>query len=470
MFHFNFRQSNIIMNKIIFDSELNISREVWDRLNKTMFACKVGEKDRIAVELEELNRLLLACANEVLTNKILEYLSRKQQVLQVVIEVLRLDQRCYFAKINSLDAQIKNETMCNPENVDGCCYIQGCHDDEFDCAIDELVKIGFTNFSFINQFESLCFRIIDFASMDYVVRKYYHTDGEPGFAITEYQLTELLTGNNQKLKKITLITSMFNGEKYLESFIEDIVCSSFFNELELLIFDVSKNNNCLKILIKYLRHCKNIVYMRLNSDPGLYDIWNLGVFLSSAEVVGNANIDDRRHALQLEALYDYLVVNPDVFLASTHVIPMNDFLSDKNIQAKIVENHYFSWMSGEYSIEQMFDLDSNPVQSRCIPHCMPLWRKSLHSFFGYFNESLYKSAADYEFWLRSMHGGVRFHVVPIPASFYYINPESYMRQDDSHLHVAKKMYDIYIRDSDVMSENYIPDFNRLCRSISYRVN
>jgi hypothetical protein len=54
----------------------------------------------------------------------------------------------------------------------------------------------------------------------------------------------------------------------------------------------------------------------------------------------------------------------------------------------------------------------------CFVGPMPMWRKSLHDRFGYFDEA-YKSAGDYEFWMRLMAGGVKFyHVRGEPLGVY----------------------------------------------------
>jgi hypothetical protein len=52
---------------------------------------------------------------------------------------------------------------------------------------------------------------------------------------------------------------------------------------------------------------------------------------------------------------------------------------------------------------------------------MPLWKKSLHDRFGYFDEN-YKTAADGDFWLRCAVGGATIKMVNHPVGLYYENP------------------------------------------------
>ena len=53
---------------------------------------------------------------------------------------------------------------------------------------------------------------------------------------------------------------------------------------------------------------------------------------------------------------------------------------------------------------------------------MPMWRKSLHEQFGYFKED-FKSASDWEFWLRCAYGGSLFKKVRDRLGLYYFNPK-----------------------------------------------
>jgi hypothetical protein len=271
--------------------------------------------------------------------------------------------------------------------------------------------------------------------------------------------------------RLTLVTSLFKGKKYIPSFIENLALSSRFAETSLMIFDAAASREDLGVLAPYLAKHRNIKYLALAEDPGLYDIWNLGVHLSRSPYIGNANLDDRRHPLQLDALVTELDSAPEVMLTSTPVVPMTDFQADYGSYLPAAPHVYFSWMRGPYKIEEMFrTTDTGTVESHCIPHCMPVWRRELHDHCGYFCEPRYRSAADYELWLRGMASGLKFTVVDIPASYYYINPDSYMRVDATHTNVGQEMHDRYIAKRVPLSPPYMPDFDRLRGLVQFTVN
>ena len=100
---------------------------------------------------------------------------------------------------------------------------------------------------------------------------------------------------------------------------------------------------------------------------------------------------------------------------------------------------------------------------------MPLWRKNLHTKFGYFNEVKYKSAADYAFWIQCLSQGSRGSIVPYPASYYFVNPQSYMRVDGGHTETPKHLYEEFIINSG-LGEIYKPNFPNLKKLISFIVN
>ena len=56
------------------------------------------------------------------------------------------------------------------------------------------------------------------------------------------------------------------------------------------------------------------------------------------------------------------------------------------------------------------------------PHNNPMWRKSLHDKHGLF-DSDYRSAGDWEFFLRCAFGGAEFKKIDEILGLYYFNPK-----------------------------------------------
>ena len=52
---------------------------------------------------------------------------------------------------------------------------------------------------------------------------------------------------------------------------------------------------------------------------------------------------------------------------------------------------------------------------------MPMWRRSIHDRFGYFNED-YLTSSDADLWLKTAKGGSRMKKIDDTVGIYYYNP------------------------------------------------
>ena len=64
------------------------------------------------------------------------------------------------------------------------------------------------------------------------------------------------------------------------------------------------------------------------------------------------------------------------------------------------------------------------------PHNAPMWRKRLHEELGYF-DTHYKSAGDYEFWMRCLAADKKFYKINDPHVVYYQNPKGLSTRPDT---------------------------------------
>ena len=75
--------------------------------------------------------------------------------------------------------------------------------------------------------------------------------------------------------KISIITSMYKGERFVEQFLQEIVKQTVFDKCELLIINANSPENEEQIVRRYMERYPNIFYKKLDEDPGLYAVWNL---------------------------------------------------------------------------------------------------------------------------------------------------------------------------------------------------
>jgi len=234
-------------------------------------------------------------------------------------------------------------------------------------------------------------------------------------------LQELNKINNNEIPKISLITSVFNSADHIEQLMEDVTRQSVFEaNCEWIILNVNpegdKEHEIIQSFVE--KYPNNIIYQRLDEDPGVYGVWNKAIELSSGDFITNMNCDDRRAPNALEIQAKMLLLNPDASLV------YNDsyVVQEANVRWEDVEDKNQRYNFEQFSKEAM--LRGN------LPHNNPMWRKSLHEKHGSFNDS-YRSAGDWEFWLRCAFAGEKFVKAPMVLGVYFFNPEGVSTNTDN---------------------------------------
>lgn len=94
--------------------------------------------------------------------------------------------------------------------------------------------------------------------------------------------------SNSTLPLVTIITVVFNGDKYLERTIQSVINQTYDN-VEYIIIDGGSTDRTLDIIRK---HEKVIDYWISETDRGIYDAMNKGIILGTGEIIGLINSDD----------------------------------------------------------------------------------------------------------------------------------------------------------------------------------
>jgi glycosyltransferase involved in cell wall biosynthesis len=242
--------------------------------------------------------------------------------------------------------------------------------------------------------------------------------------------------SHTELPKVSIITSVFKGDKYIEEFLKDIISQTIFPKCELILINPNSPGNEEPVIIKYLKKYPNIVYKKLESDPGLYETWNMAIGMARGEYITNANLDDRHAPQHIEKHLEWLEQHPECDVVAAPVLVTKGINETWDCHtAYNMWHQQFVHGEDEYSgIQEFFrsELDENwvktgGVESYNFPHCMPVWRKTLHERNGYFDESEYGTSADWEFWLRCAANGAKFKLLKEPLGLYLEDPNSHNR-------------------------------------------
>ena len=202
--------------------------------------------------------------------------------------------------------------------------------------------------------------------------------------------------------------SLYKGEKFVQGYLEDMLKQSIFDDIEFIFLDCASPENEKDFILPLTEEYSNIKYHKLDSDPGLYAAWNIAIKMCSSNLIGNWNIDDRKNINSFEILVKCFDRDADLDVAYglTYVSTIANEKYENNDYSQI-----YPYLP--HSFENLLRNNS--------PHCMPIWKKSLHDRFGYFDEN-YKTASDGDFWLRCAVGGARIKMVNHPVGLYYENP------------------------------------------------
>ena len=214
---------------------------------------------------------------------------------------------------------------------------------------------------------------------------------------------------SSKYPTVSCYCPIYKGGEFIEGYMEDMLRQSIFDEVNFFILDCASPENEVDVIQRYLHH-DNITYRRINEDPGIYASWNLCVKETQGELITNWNVDDRKSPWSLEIMKDCLILNPDVDICYGNTI----------VSAELNEK----WLG--LKSQQLYPCNETNHWKDLLqnnnPHCMPMWRRSVHERFGYFNEE-YKTASDAEMWLRAAKGGAKLQKINDTVGIYYKNPD-----------------------------------------------
>jgi glycosyltransferase involved in cell wall biosynthesis len=182
---------------------------------------------------------------------------------------------------------------------------------------------------------------------------------------------------------ITAVVSTYNAEKYMEGRLEDLEGQTIADHLEIIVVDSGSQQNEGRIVKRFQKRYDNIKYIRTEKREPIYKAWNRAIKQASGKYITSANADDRMCEDALEYMVRTLEKYPDVAL----VYCDQDWVDE--VGGNVVQEYH----TPEFSRFRLLCGD-------CYISSNPVWRKSIHEEFGYFEEDILCSSGDWEFWLR----------------------------------------------------------------------
>ena len=222
-------------------------------------------------------------------------------------------------------------------------------------------------------------------------------------------ITSLPSGNDTGVL-VSAIVSTWNSSRFLAGCLEDLERQTIANRLEILVIDSASEQHEGEIVADFQKRYDNIRYERTQDRETVYGAWNRAIAMARGRYITNANTDDRHCTDALERMAAILEQNPDVALVYADQITTT---TENQTFADHTATGYLSWP----------DWDRKKLlYEGCSIGPQPMWRRSLHDLFGFFDGGLV-SSGDYEFWLRISQLATFYHI-PLPLGLYLDSPSS----------------------------------------------
>lgn len=237
------------------------------------------------------------------------------------------------------------------------------------------------------------------------------------------------------MSKVTIITSLYKGGKYISGFLHDISRQTIFEDCSLYILDANSPDNEYEVICDYQKKFKNIRYERFDHQIGIYPAWNYMIRNSQSEYITNANVDDKLFKNSIEKHVEVLDASNDIDVAyCLNVCTNSPDTSEDDL-------------TGDEPIFPTADFSIQNIKSLNAPHNHPVWRRSIHKKNGYFDEG-FKSGSDWEFWIKCAMNNSKMFLIKEKLGIYYRNPEGMSTKKENmfnnllEIQVIKNRYDI----------------------------
>ena len=200
-----------------------------------------------------------------------------------------------------------------------------------------------------------------------------------GYFKKSYDEESDLSGN-LLVPLVTIITVVFNSEKYLEQTIQSVINQTYDN-VEYIVIDGGSTDGTVDIIRKYENQ---IDYWVSEPDGGIYDAMNKGIVLSRGQIVGLINSGDGYIDGAISSIIKVHLNHPSSILTG-------------NCKAILSEPSKWIIASGRFEM----------LPYRMIPHSSVFVPLSVYERQGMFDTS-FKIAGDYDFLGRCYSRGITF--------------------------------------------------------------
>lgn len=214
-----------------------------------------------------------------------------------------------------------------------------------------------------------------------------------------------------KQKAVTVILSCYGADKLIEGYVDSMLANSYLAHLHVLVVNIKPSHQDPSFVEAQIRRLgKAVTLINLERNITLYEAWNLGVQKATTEFVSNLNLDDRVDSEYYEIGIRHLrEQQADIF--SSNSITTNqigNWAGTTRKEYHLPEARFGAELISSYGVADLVYLDNElSIKKNSVPHCCPIWRRSLHEKYEFFDCHRFDFCADFAFWLKVAAGGAR---------------------------------------------------------------
>ncbi len=183
---------------------------------------------------------------------------------------------------------------------------------------------------------------------------------------------------------ISVVMSVYNGERYLSLAITSILKQTF-KDFEFIIVDDGSTDRSLKIIRKYEKTDSRIRVL-VQDNQGLAAALNNGIAMARGKYIARMDDDDISLPNRLDLQYSFMESHLDVLASSGLAVIINKW-----------GDEYEEWRTEENSSK----IDSRHIDEGCTSLCHPasIIRKTAWEAVGGYSPDI-RYAQDLDFWLK----------------------------------------------------------------------
>ena len=187
------------------------------------------------------------------------------------------------------------------------------------------------------------------------------------------------------MPQVSVVTSVYNGEEYLEECVDSILNQTFQN-FEYIILNNGSTDGTASILQRYTDPRLRIIHQE---NLGISKSLNKGINLSNSELIARLDADDFSSPQRLEKQVTFMEKHPDIVLCGSRWL---ELVGEKLIKQIV------AFVDTDQAIKKSMSL-FNPFS-----HSVVIFRKKTFITAGGYSER-FKYSQDYELWLRMLAFG-----------------------------------------------------------------